>query len=823
MNGINSMNGWLGQTGRHTLRVTVLLVACCCAAHGRAQAPVRERPPGGQGQAAQWKGMGVSSSAPLPPAGDFEPRRHGLELARAGLAPDVIARLDVEMQRHVAARNVAGISAIIHKDGVRGWGETFGMADIEKGRTMEQDAIFRLMSMTKPVIALAALTLYDEGRFTLDDPIAKHCPEWAEPTVKDGNAVVAARAAITPRMLMSHSSGLGYGGGQAAAAMAYQAMTKPGATLKEFSEAVAREPLMFQPGTSYSYGMGLDILGRYLEALTGQPLDVVLRARLFGPLKMPDTDFHVPAKKVGRLCQIYGQPTPGVLVPGTDLASVSTKPTLFLGGHGLFGTIGDYERLCRMILGRGELDGVRVLEPETVDLLFENQLRHPTMKYGLGGIVNGAGSYGWGGADGTQFVVDRNRRTITLFMVQTQHYKAPTYPAFLALANEACGLPATLVPAPHSTAAVEPTATAELAETLNQPYGAAPGVDANLLALDIHAPKTAKGLPVVVYVHGGYWKAGDKSQTGHLPEFFCQRGFVFVSVNYRLAPAVKHPVIIQDVARAVAWVHDHVAEHGGDPSQIFLTGHSAGAQLVALLGTDATRLGEHGKPLSILRAVIPLDSAAMDIRSVAANDRRADSPYRAAFGDDPADWADASPIVHAETTRPLPPFQIVVAYGPALDNKKSGVNAFAATLRKVGTRAEVVDASSLREHQSLITQFGTPGDRVSATVLEFIESVRKATPVAGLGSERVIEPDGSTASAAAGQIEAYRLRVLMKRFDTSGDGRLTRDEMQANPFLFERMDGNKDGVVTAGELGLLEPWKQPSAMPGSSKTLNQEP
>jgi CubicO group peptidase (beta-lactamase class C family) len=298
------------------------------------------------------------------------------------------------------------------------------------------------MSMTKPVIALAALTLYDEGKFTLDEPIAKHCPEWAEPKVKEGGAVVPAKAAITPRMLMSHSSGLGYGGGQAAAAMAYQAMIKPGATLKEFSEAVAKEPLMFQPGTSYNYGMGLDILGRYLEAITGQPLDVILKERLFGPLKMPDTDFHVPAAKAGRLCQIYGQPNPGVLVPGADLANVSTKPTLFLGGHGLFGTIGDYERLCLMILNRGELDGVRVLKPETVDLIFENHLKHPTMKYGLGGIVNGAGSYGWGGADGTQFVVDRSKRTFTLFMVQTQHYKAPTYPAFLALANEACGLPA---------------------------------------------------------------------------------------------------------------------------------------------------------------------------------------------------------------------------------------------------------------------------------------------------------------------------------------------------------------------------------------------
>lgn len=344
------------------------------------------------------------------------------------------------MQRHVAAKNVAGISALMHKDGVRGWFETFGMADIEKGRTMEKDAIFRLMSMTKPVIALAALTLYDEGRFTLDEPIAKHCPEWAAPTVKEGGSVVPAKAAITPRMLMSHSSGLGYGGGQAAAAMAYQAMTKPGATLREFSEAVAKEPLMFQPGTSYNYGMGLDILGRYLEALTGQPLDVILKERLFGPLKMPDTDFHVPAARVGRLCQIYGQPGPGVLVPGTELANVSTMPTLFLGGHGLFGTIADYERLCLTILNRGELDGVRVLKPETVDLIFENHLKHPTMKYGLGGIVNGAGSYGWGGANGTQFWLDRSNQLFGIFMVQTQLYKAPTYGTFKTLVNESAGI-----------------------------------------------------------------------------------------------------------------------------------------------------------------------------------------------------------------------------------------------------------------------------------------------------------------------------------------------------------------------------------------------
>jgi len=373
---------------------------------------------------------------------------------------------------------------------------------------------------------------------------------------------------------------------------------------------------------------------------------------------------------------------------------------------------------------------------------------------------------------------------------------------------------------PVSQPTTTPAASVEIVETLNVPYATVEDVDPNLLSLDVHAPKAAKGAPVVIYVHGGYWMAGDKATKGHLPEFFCRNGFVFISVNYRLAPAVKHPVLIQDVAQAVAWVHDHIAAHGGDAAQIFLTGHSAGAQLVALLGTDAKRLGEHGKPVSILRGVIPLDSAAMDIRSVAANDRRPDSPYRAAFGDDPAAWADASPLVHAESAKSLPPFQIVVAYGPAIANKKAGVDAFADVLRKGGTRTEVVDASTFREHQSLMTEFGAEGDHVSVAVLEFIEGIRGGRDITGLGSESVIKPTGEAAATAAKQLEAYRLRVLMMQFDKNKDGRITKDEMSANPFLFGRMDADKDGGVTDAELSAYEQGKDAPATP---KTSNSTP
>lgn len=369
---------------------------------------------------------------------------------------------------------------------------------------------------------------------------------------------------------------------------------------------------------------------------------------------------------------------------------------------------------------------------------------------------------------------------------------------------------------PATTSAQSSAANVEIVKSLDVPYCSVRGADAKLLSLDIHAPPTAVKAPVIVYVHGGYWKAGDKSQTGSLPAFLCGRGFVFVSINYRLAPAVKHPVIVQDVARAVAWVHDHIAEHGGDPEQVFLTGHSAGAHLAALLGTDAKRLEEQGKPLSILRGVIPLDSAAMDVRNLAADDRRADSPYRAAFGDDPAAWSDASPLVHAQTAK-TPPFQVIVAYGPAVEHKKAGVAEFATALRKNGTRVEIVDVSSFREHQSLMTQFGSSDDPVSLAVLEFIDSVRCEKADAGLGSERVLKLEGKAAAVAAEQLEAYRLRVMMMRFDQNKDGSITKDEMSANSFLFDRMDANKDGTVTAEELGDYEQQKSlPGNQPASS-------
>lgn len=381
-----------------------------------------------------------STAAPQVPVGNFKPRAHGQEATTAGLKPEALAKLDIAMQQSVAAKEVAGVVVLIHHNGQRGYFEAFGMQDIEAKKEMPEDAIFRLQSMTKPIIAVAALTLYDEGKFTLDEPISKHLSEWTEPMVLENGQLVTARNAITPRMLMSHSSGLYYGDIEKGAFAGGAVMRDANMTLEAFSKELAKKPLKFQPGEGYQYGHSIDILGRYVEVVAGQPLDEILKSRVLGPLKMVDTDFWVPQEKAARVAQLYVQRQPGELQRGRAVEQVTKKPTLFLGGQGLCSTAVDYERFCLMLMHRGEVDGVRILKPETVDLMFQNHLKIPGRKYGLGGAVDGDGGYAWGGANGTQFWIDQTNHLFAVFMVQAQRYRAPTFRVFHALANEAAAI-----------------------------------------------------------------------------------------------------------------------------------------------------------------------------------------------------------------------------------------------------------------------------------------------------------------------------------------------------------------------------------------------
>jgi arylformamidase len=242
-------------------------------------------------------------------------------------------------------------------------------------------------------------------------------------------------------------------------------------------------------------------------------------------------------------------------------------------------------------------------------------------------------------------------------------------------------------------------------------YETIPGVAPNLLSLDVFPPGRGCPAPVVVWVHGGGWRIGDKrNQLADKIRLFNGTGDVLVSVNYRLTdpsnPApVRYPSHDEDVAAAVAWVHDHIASYGGDPGRIALVGHSAGAQLVAGIATDERFLGAHGLGLDALRCVAALDTEGYDITRMAA----AGNPvYLAAFGDDPATWSDASPLRHVAPGKGIPPF-LVVERGTAA--RRRAAETFARRLRDAGVEVTIIDAAALT-HGQVNSEIGAPGDTV---------------------------------------------------------------------------------------------------------------
>lgn len=260
---------------------------------------------------------------------------------------------------------------------------------------------------------------------------------------------------------------------------------------------------------------------------------------------------------------------------------------------------------------------------------------------------------------------------------------------------------------------------------LDIPYAEIPGGDVRLTSLDVYAPPDGAGFPVVVWVHGGGWSRGDKGNVEEKPPAFTAAGYVFVSVNYRLSPAVQHPAHVQDVAAAIAWVHRNIADYGGDPGKIFLIGHSAGAHLVALVATDEAHLGRQGMGLDALSGVVCLDGAGYDIPWALAEASVSSSLYRQAFGNDRAGWWEASPIAHVAPGKGIPPFLLVYA-GRRAASKEAAAR-FAAALREAGVRAELYHAAD-KDHQGVNRDLGKPGDATAARVLAFLtESLGQKT------------------------------------------------------------------------------------------------
>ncbi|MBL9214336.1 MAG: beta-lactamase family protein [Opitutaceae bacterium] len=363
-----------------------------------------------------------------------------------GFDPERLGRLDALIQDHIDRGQLAGAVMYVARDGGTVRLRPYGWQDLEGGRPMRADTIFRLASMSKAVTTVAALMLYEEGRFALNDPVSRYLPAFAQPVVAvappAGSApevkyvTVPARNPITIRDLMRHTAGLTYGSGLASddykqAGLFGWYFADRDETIGEAVNRLARLPLHGHPGEAYQYGFATDVLGHLVEVVSGQPLDQFIESRIARPLGMKDTCFFLPPEKGGRLATVYGLRN-GVLGRGDQGAYVTGPRKCFSGGAGLLATVGDYARFLQMLLNEGELEGARLLSPTTVRLMHANQaggtFEGGRRDFGLGFWVNnhpgaygeaiGAGAYGWGSAYFPEYLVDPHERVVAIFMAQ---------------------------------------------------------------------------------------------------------------------------------------------------------------------------------------------------------------------------------------------------------------------------------------------------------------------------------------------------------------------------------------------------------------------
>lgn len=386
--------------------------------------------------------------------------QHPLTVDPASLGFDVsrLARLDAHFERYVDDGRLTSYHLAVTRHGEVAHNSSYGYRDREAQIPVSPDTIWRIFSMTKPIVSVAAMMLWEEGLFELKDPVSNFIPEFADQKVWRAGSVT--NPVLEPLMepmriwhLMTHTSGLTYNfmfahpvdelyrrGG-------FEMMKANTDDLATICTRLASLPLVFQPGSEWNYSMSIDVLGRIVEVISGQTLDEFLRDRLFGPLGMVDTGFSVPADDAERLAALYiANPSGGlpIRLADADRAALS-PPAAFLGGGGLVSTMSDYLRFADMLRRRGELNGARLLSPRTVAYMTKNHLPggvdltafgRPLFSetpfdgvgFGLLGSVtidpvaaklaNSPGSFGWGGAASTFFWVDPVEDITCAFMTQ---------------------------------------------------------------------------------------------------------------------------------------------------------------------------------------------------------------------------------------------------------------------------------------------------------------------------------------------------------------------------------------------------------------------
>jgi len=378
---------------------------------------------------------------------------------KVGMSSQRLERLNDLADHYVEQGNYSGIVTMVARNGNVVHLNAAGHYGVDNPKPMTPDTLFRIYSMTKPITAIAAMMLYEEGKFHIDDPVSKHLPEFAEQKLlvvdeAGKESLVTPQSPMTMRQLFTHTAGLTYGttldnpvDHQYKDAAIFESKD-----LGEFSEKLAKLPLRFEPGTRYHYSVSLDVLGAAIERLSGIGLDEFFASRIFKPLAMNDTFFNVPADKIERLAsdQYWDYEASKVTAMPAESKRDFENVTLFSGGGGLVSSIRDYMRFCQMILNGGSFDGQQLLSPKTVAFFGSDHLtpevraagrgEYPSadlyagqsMALGLGVVVeptmmpsmSSKGELSWGGVAGTKFWINPKEEIIGIAMVQL--YRAPT-------------------------------------------------------------------------------------------------------------------------------------------------------------------------------------------------------------------------------------------------------------------------------------------------------------------------------------------------------------------------------------------------------------
>jgi CubicO group peptidase (beta-lactamase class C family) len=368
-----------------------------------------------------------------------------------GLSSERLQRLTTVFQAYATDKKMAGSVILVARHGKIVYFNAFGKRDIESNAAMQHDAIFRIASQTKALVSVGIMMLQEEGKLLINDPVGKYLPEYLETTVaesKDGGGfnVVKAKRQITLRDLLTHTAGVGYGGGVAADIWKEAGIT--GWYFADRDEPVgttiarmAKLPMDAQPGEKFVYGYNTDILGAVIEKVSGKSLDEFITSRILTPLGMKDTHFYLPQNKINRFATVYSAyadkpleraPDAGTMV--SQGAYVTGPWKSFSGGAGLLSTASDYAKFLQMMLNKGTLNGVRILAPSTVELMTVSHLGKVPYEWGAGmgfglgfsvcedlgarGTPGSEGEFGWGGAYGSTYWVDPKEDLVVVYFKQ---------------------------------------------------------------------------------------------------------------------------------------------------------------------------------------------------------------------------------------------------------------------------------------------------------------------------------------------------------------------------------------------------------------------